>query len=67
MVDIFFWLFPLALVPSVHYLNATAYPSVLPDHIHPFMTTVRTNRHLGCNGAGDSHLKSAANKSTETV
>lgn len=66
MVDIF-WLFPLPLVPSKHCLVATAYPSVLSDYSHPFMTTVRTNRHLGCNGTGHSHLKSVANKFATTV
>ncbi len=28
------------LVPIEHHLNATAYPSVVADHVHPFMTTV---------------------------
>ncbi len=28
------------LVPIEHRLNATAYPSVVADHVHPFMTTV---------------------------
>ncbi len=28
------------LVPIEHRLNATAYPSIFVDHVHPFMTTV---------------------------
>jgi len=28
------------LVPIEHSLNATAYPSIVADHVHPFMTTV---------------------------
>ncbi len=28
------------LVPTEHCLNATAYLSIVADHVHPFMTTV---------------------------
>jgi len=28
------------LVPIEHCLNATVYPSIVGDHVHPFMTTV---------------------------
>ncbi len=28
------------LVPIEHYLNATAYLSIVADHVHPFMSTV---------------------------
>ncbi len=28
------------LVPIEHRLNATAYLSIVADHVHPFMTTV---------------------------
>ncbi len=28
------------LVPIEHHLNATAYLSIVADHVHPFMTTV---------------------------
>ncbi len=27
-------------VPNEHYLNATAYLSIVDDHVHPFITTV---------------------------
>jgi len=28
------------LVPIGHHLNATAYPSIVSDHDHPFMATM---------------------------
>ncbi len=31
------------LVPIEHHLNATAYLSILADHVHPFMTTVNSS------------------------
>ncbi len=31
------------LVPIDHCLNATAYLSIVADHVHPFMTTVYTS------------------------
>ncbi len=37
---IFSWHTLGPLVPIEHHLNATAYPSIVADHIHPFMTTV---------------------------
>ncbi len=37
---IFSWLTLSPLVPIEHGLNATAYPSIVADHVHPFMTTV---------------------------
>ncbi len=32
-----------SLVPTEHRLNATAYLSIIADHVHPFMTTVYTS------------------------
>ncbi len=41
MGDIFLAYFgPLIKVPIEHRLNATAYLSIVADHVHPFMTTV---------------------------
>ncbi len=37
---IFSWHTLGPLVPTEHRLNATAYLSVVADHVHPFMTTV---------------------------
>ncbi len=37
---IFSWNTLGPLVPIEHCLNATAYLSIVPDHVHPFMTTV---------------------------
>ncbi len=37
---IFFWHTLGRLVPIEHHLNATAYLSIVTDHVHPFMTTV---------------------------
>ncbi len=37
---IFSWHTLGPLVPIVHCLNATAYLSIVADHVHPFMTTV---------------------------
>ncbi len=37
---IFSWLTLGPLVPIVHRLNATAYLSIVVDHVHPFMTSV---------------------------
>ncbi len=37
---IFFWHTLGPLVPIEHCLNATAYLSIVADHVHPFMTTV---------------------------
>ncbi len=37
---IFSWHTLGPLVPIEHRLNATAYPSIVADHVHPFMTTV---------------------------
>ncbi len=37
---IFSWHTLVPLVPIEHRLNATAYPSIVADHVHPFMTTV---------------------------
>ncbi len=37
---IFFWHTLYPLVPIEHRLNATAYLSIVADHVHPFMTTV---------------------------
>ncbi len=37
---IFSWHTVGRLVPIEHNLNATAYLSIVADHLHPFMTTV---------------------------
>ncbi len=37
---IFSWRTLGPLVPIEHGLNTTAYPSIVADHVHPFMTTV---------------------------
>ncbi len=37
---IFSWHTLGPLVPIEHCLNATAYPSIVADYVHPFMTTV---------------------------
>ncbi len=37
---IFSWHTLGPLVPIEHHLNTTAYPSIVADHVHPFMTTV---------------------------
>ncbi len=37
---IFSWLTLGPSVPIEHHLNATAYLSIVADHVHPFMTTV---------------------------
>ncbi len=37
---IFSWHTLSPLVPIEHRLNATAYLSIVADHVHPFMTTV---------------------------
>jgi len=37
---IFSWHTLGPLVPIEHCLNATAYLSIVSDHVHPFMTTV---------------------------
>ncbi len=37
---IFSWHTLGRLVPIEHRLNATAYLSIVSDHVHPFMTTV---------------------------
>ncbi len=37
---VFFWHTMGPLVPIEHRLNATAYLSIVADHVHPFMTTV---------------------------
>ncbi len=37
---IFSWHTLGPLVPIKHHLNATAYLSIVADHVHPFMTTV---------------------------
>ncbi len=37
---IFSWHTLGPLVPIEHRLNATAYLSIVPDHVHPFITTV---------------------------
>ncbi len=37
---IFSWHTLDPLVPTEHCLNATAYPSIVADRVHPFMTTV---------------------------
>ncbi len=37
---IFSWHTLGPLVPIEHHLNATAYLSILADHVHPFMTTM---------------------------
>ncbi len=37
---IFYWNTLGPLVPIEHHLNATAYLSIVADHVHPFMTTV---------------------------
>ncbi len=36
----FFWLTLGLLEPIEHSLNATAYLSIVADHVHPFMTTL---------------------------
>ncbi len=36
----FFWHTLGPLVPIEHRLNATAYLSIVADHVHPFMSTV---------------------------
>jgi len=38
--EIFSWHTLGLLVPIVHRLNATAYPSIVSGHVHPFMTTM---------------------------
>ncbi len=40
---IFSWHTLRPLVPTEHCLNATAYLSIVADHVHPFMTTVYTS------------------------
>ncbi len=40
MWGIFSWHTLGPLVPIEHHLNATAYPSIVADHLYPFMTTV---------------------------
>ncbi len=40
---IFVWHTLGPLVPIAHCLNATAYLSIVADHVHPFMTTVYPN------------------------
>ncbi len=40
---IFSWHTLGLLVPIEHRLNATAYLSIVADHVHPFMTTVYTS------------------------
>ncbi len=40
---IFSWHTLGPLVPTEHCLNATAYLSIVADHVHPFMTTVYTS------------------------
>ncbi len=37
---IFSWHTLGPLVPIEHHLNATVYPCIVSDHVHPFMTTV---------------------------
>ena len=37
---IFSWLTLSPLVPTEHCVKATAYLSIVTDHVHPFMTTV---------------------------
>ncbi len=37
---IYYWHTLGPLVPMEHCLNATAYPSIVSDHVHPFMATV---------------------------
>ncbi len=39
----FYWHTLGPLVPIEHRLNATAYLSIIADHVHPFMTTVYTS------------------------
>ncbi len=39
-MGIFSWHTLGLLVPIEHCLNTTAYPSIVADHVHPFMTTV---------------------------
>ncbi len=41
--EIFSWHTLGPLVPIEHRLNATAYLSIVADHVHPFMTTVYTS------------------------
>ncbi len=40
MWGIFSWHTMSPLVPIEHRLNATAYLSIVADHVHPIMTTV---------------------------
>ncbi len=40
---IFYWHTLDPLVPIEHRLNATAFLSIVADHVHPFMTTVYTS------------------------
>ncbi len=40
MWGIFSWHTLVPLLPIEHRLNATAYRSIVADHVHPFMTTV---------------------------
>ncbi len=40
LVSIYSWHTLVPLVPIEHCLNATAYLSIVADHVHPFMTTV---------------------------
>ncbi len=39
-VGVFSWHTLGSLVPTEHRVNATAYPSIVADHVHPFMNTV---------------------------
>ncbi len=39
-------IFLAQLVPIEHRLNATAYLSIVADHVHPFMTTVYPSSEL---------------------
>ncbi len=43
VLGIFSWHTFGPLVPIEHRLNATAYLSIVADHVHPFMTTVYTS------------------------
>ncbi len=43
MWGIFSWHTLGPLVPIEHRLNATAYLSIVADHVHPFMTTVHSS------------------------
>lgn len=40
MREIFSWQTRVPFVPNEHRLNATAYPSIVADRAHPFMTAV---------------------------